>query len=84
MDMGLISHLKTVCHKTLDRVLVLAQFRGMVQAAGNGLEIGGLKEIKREGTGWIHQAHNKNQWQALVNTVMSIVFHKVLGFPSLS
>jgi hypothetical protein len=31
----------------------------------------GLKDV-----GWFHLAHNRDQWQALVNTVMDLRFYK--------
>jgi hypothetical protein len=31
----------------------------------------GPKEIGREGVGWIHMAQHRDQWWALVNTVMN-------------
>jgi hypothetical protein len=31
-----------------------------------------LKEIKWDGTDWIHLSQNRYQWRALVNTVMKL------------
>jgi len=31
-----------------------------------------LKEIGWEGVKWIHQAQGRDQWQALVNSVMNL------------
>jgi hypothetical protein len=30
------------------------------------------KEVEWEGVGWTHLAQNRDQWRALVNTVMSL------------
>jgi hypothetical protein len=30
------------------------------------------KEVGREGVDWIHLAQDRDQWQAIVNTVMNI------------
>jgi hypothetical protein len=35
-----------------------------------------LKEIGWEGVDWTHFAHDRDQWQALVNTVMNLELHK--------
>jgi hypothetical protein len=31
-----------------------------------------LREIGWDGVGWIYQAHNRDQWRALVNTAMNL------------
>jgi hypothetical protein len=31
-----------------------------------------LREVDREGVDWIHLAQDRDQWQALVNTVMNL------------
>jgi hypothetical protein len=31
-----------------------------------------LREIGWEGVDWMHLAHDRDQWQALVNTVMNL------------
>jgi hypothetical protein len=31
-----------------------------------------LGEIEWEGVDWIHLAHNRDQWQALVDTIMNL------------
>jgi hypothetical protein len=31
-----------------------------------------LREIGREGVGWMHLAQNRGQWGAFVNTVMNL------------
>jgi hypothetical protein len=33
-----------------------------------------LNKIGREGVDWIHLAQDRDQWQALMNTVMNIKF----------
>jgi hypothetical protein len=38
-----------------------------------------LREIGWDGVHWIDLAGNKDQWSALVNTVMNLRFHKMLG-----
>jgi hypothetical protein len=38
-----------------------------------------LREIGWGGMSWIHLAQNRDQWRALVNTVMNLMFHKLLG-----
>jgi hypothetical protein len=71
--MGLTAHLKkSVCYKMLHRVLVLDRVLGLMQAARNGHEIWGLKEVEWEGMEWIHLVHNRNQWQALLNMVINL------------
>jgi hypothetical protein len=32
----------------------------------------GLKEVGRDGMDWIHLAQDREQWRALVNTVMNL------------
>jgi hypothetical protein len=34
-----------------------------------------LREVGWEGIDWMHLAQNRDQWQALVNTAMNLVFH---------
>jgi hypothetical protein len=38
-----------------------------------------LREIGRDAMDYIHLAQDKDQWQALVNTVMKIGSHEMLG-----
>jgi hypothetical protein len=38
-----------------------------------------LKEIGWGGIDWIHLAEDRDRWRALVNAVMSLRFHKILG-----
>jgi hypothetical protein len=38
-----------------------------------------LREIGSGGMDWIDLAQNRDQWRALVNTVMTFGFHKILG-----
>jgi hypothetical protein len=38
-----------------------------------------IREIGWGGIDWIHLAQDRDQWQALVNTVLNRQFHKVLG-----
>jgi hypothetical protein len=38
-----------------------------------------LREIGWGGMDWIDMAQNRDQWRALVNTVMNFPFHKMLG-----
>jgi hypothetical protein len=38
-----------------------------------------LKEIGWDGVDWIDQVQDRDQWRALVNTVMNFGFHKMLG-----
>jgi hypothetical protein len=38
-----------------------------------------LREISWGGMDWIDLVQDRNQWRALVNTVMSLGFHKMLG-----
>jgi hypothetical protein len=35
-----------------------------------------LKEIGWEGVDWMHLAQDRDQWRAVVNTVMNFGFHK--------
>jgi hypothetical protein len=37
-----------------------------------------LTEIGLDGTDWVDVAQDRDQWRALVNTVMNIWFHKIL------
>jgi hypothetical protein len=37
------------------------------------------REIGWEGMDWIGLAEDRDQWRALVNTVMSLRVHKMLG-----
>jgi hypothetical protein len=39
----------------------------------------GLREIGWVGMDWIRLAQDRDQWRALVNTVMNLGFHKMLG-----
>jgi hypothetical protein len=32
-----------------------------------------------DGMDWIDQAQDRDQWRALVNTVMSLLVHKIVG-----
>jgi len=36
-----------------------------------------LQEVECEGMEWIDLAQDRDIWQALVNTVMNIAFHKM-------
>jgi hypothetical protein len=38
-----------------------------------------LREIGWDGTDWIDLAQDRDQWWALVNTVVNLRFHKMLG-----
>jgi hypothetical protein len=38
-----------------------------------------LREIGRDGMDWIDLAQDRDQERALVNTVMNLGFHKMLG-----
>jgi hypothetical protein len=38
-----------------------------------------LKEIGWNSMDWIDLAQDRDQWRALVNTVMNLGFHKMLG-----
>jgi hypothetical protein len=38
-----------------------------------------IREIGWDGMDWIHQAQHRDQWRALVNTVMNLRFLKMLG-----
>jgi hypothetical protein len=38
-----------------------------------------LKDIEWDGMDWIDLAEDRDQWRALVNTVMSLRFLKILG-----
>jgi hypothetical protein len=38
-----------------------------------------LRETGWRGMDWIDLAQNRDQWRALVNTVLKFEFHKVLG-----
>jgi hypothetical protein len=38
-----------------------------------------LKEAEYEGMDWIHLNEDREQWQALVATVMNLKFHKSWG-----
>jgi hypothetical protein len=43
-----------------------------------------LTNIMWEGVDWLHLSQDRNWWQALVNTVMNIQFHKSHGISCLS
>jgi hypothetical protein len=38
-----------------------------------------LREIGWDDMVWVDLAQNRDQWRALVNTVMNLRFHKMLG-----
>jgi hypothetical protein len=38
-----------------------------------------LREIGWDGMDWIDLAQVRDQWRALVNTIMNFLFHKMLG-----
>jgi hypothetical protein len=38
-----------------------------------------VREIEWGGMDWIHLVQDRNQWKALVNTVIKFGFHKMLG-----
>jgi hypothetical protein len=38
-----------------------------------------LTEIGCDGMDWSHLAQDRDQWRALVNTVMNLGFHKMVG-----
>jgi hypothetical protein len=38
-----------------------------------------LREIGWDGMDWIDLAQDRDRWRALVNTVMNLKFHKLLG-----
>jgi hypothetical protein len=38
-----------------------------------------LKKIEWESVDWIHQAHDMDQWRAVVNTVMNLQVPKMAG-----
>jgi hypothetical protein len=38
-----------------------------------------LVEIGWDGVDWIDMAQDRDQWRALVNTVLNFGFHKILG-----
>jgi hypothetical protein len=38
-----------------------------------------LREIEWGGMDWIDLAQDRDQWRALVKTVMNLRFHKMLG-----
>jgi hypothetical protein len=38
-----------------------------------------VREIRWGSMDWIDRAHDRDQWRALVNTVMNLGFHKMLG-----
>jgi hypothetical protein len=38
-----------------------------------------LREIGWDGMDWIDLAQDRDQWRALVNTVLAFGFHKMLG-----
>jgi hypothetical protein len=38
-----------------------------------------LREIEWDGMDWIDLAQDRDQWRALVNTVMNLRAHKMLG-----
>jgi hypothetical protein len=38
-----------------------------------------LREVGWDGVDWIDLAQVENQWRALVNTVMTFGFYKILG-----
>jgi hypothetical protein len=42
-----------------------------------------LRETEWNGMNWINLAQYRNQWSALVNTVMNFGFHKMLGMAQL-
>jgi hypothetical protein len=38
-----------------------------------------FRKIGWDGMDWINLAENRDQWRALVNTVMNLGYHKILG-----
>jgi hypothetical protein len=38
-----------------------------------------LREIGWDGVHWVDLAQDRDHWRALVNTVMNLRFHKMLG-----
>jgi hypothetical protein len=38
-----------------------------------------LRDIEWDGMDWIDLAQDRDQWRALVNTVMNLGFHKIMG-----
>jgi hypothetical protein len=38
-----------------------------------------LREMEWKGVDWMHLAQDRDQWRALVNTVMNLGFHKRRG-----
>jgi hypothetical protein len=38
-----------------------------------------IREIEWDGMDWIDLAQDRDQWRALVNTVMTSWFHKMVG-----
>jgi hypothetical protein len=38
-----------------------------------------LREIGWDGVDWIDMAQDRHHWRALVNTVLNLRFHKMLG-----
>jgi hypothetical protein len=38
-----------------------------------------LRETEWDGMNWIDLAQDRDQWRALMNTVMNLGFHKMLG-----
>jgi hypothetical protein len=38
-----------------------------------------LREIGWDGMDWIDLAQDRDRWRALLNTVMNLGFHKILG-----
>jgi hypothetical protein len=38
-----------------------------------------LRETGWDGVDWMEMAQNKDQWRALVNTVINLLFHDMMG-----
>jgi hypothetical protein len=43
-----------------------------------------IEELGWDGMDWSNLAQDRNQWRALMNTIINFRFHKMLGIPGIT